>query len=139
MKNFRIAGHGWSSGRGSGLSDSAYDGLDDGFHEDKEHLSGNDSMGTEIADFSDLSLKISNGEIKFCSNCSISVYACRISDSFIQNLGKITGCAVTASSGSCFPGNGNGSEWCSGGQFRCSQGGAPPKNQGKNYTPPPVK
>jgi len=44
---------------------------------------------------------VSNGEICFCDNCRIQIYACRIAPLFAVKLHLITGCTVTAASGSC--------------------------------------
>lgn len=94
-----------------------------------------------MRDIGDLKGEMSKGTIKFCKPCSISIYACRVSDAFIQGLASATGCKVTASGGACQK-NPNGGGWVTNpdnpgdsNQFRESDGG-PPVDVGHTFQPP---
>lgn len=97
--------------------------------------------GPDVADVNELTQKISNGSINFCQNCTISIYSCRISDAFIEGLGKATGCTVTGSAGACKM-NDAGAGWVTDAnkaedlnQFRKSVAGKPATNAGHIHVP----
>lgn len=142
--DFRIAGHGWANspnGRGDGIP-SSHAGDEEGFNLDK--TTGRPSTDGDVRDLKDLESEKAKGTIRFCLECTISIFACRISDGFIRELARISGCKVTAAAGACrknlhgtgwesnadFPGDTN--------QFRQSDGGSEPTDAGHIFTPPPI-
>ena len=95
IDSYLIAGHGWAGRRGPGVPSSGVP--EEGFLQNK---SGR-RTGSNARDINDLIANIGNGSIKFCSGCTISIYACKISSQFIQSLSAATGCKVTAAGGAC--------------------------------------
>ena len=139
IKDYRIAGHGWASGDGDGIP-SAHDKDEEGFNLDKK--TGRPSKDGDVRDVNDLQKEIDGGSVKFCKPCTISIFACRVSDAFIQGLAKATGCTVTTAGGACRR-NTSGAGWESNAdetgdsnQFRQSDGGAPATDVGHTFTPP---
>ncbi len=143
IKDFRIAGHGWGS-HNDGIPSSS-ENFESGFVLDKSDQDNYSPFDNKVADINDLSAKITDGSIKFCKQCTISIYACRMSDAFIEALGRATGCTVTASGGACRE-NQKGDGWETNAdkkgdinQFRKSVAGAKAKNAGRIHVPIPFK
>lgn len=142
LQDYRIAGHGWGSGRGDGVP-SYHPGDEEGFNLDK--TKGRPSANGDVRDVNDLKNEISKGSIKFCRPCTISIFSCRISDAFIQGLAQATGCKVTAAGGACRR-NPNGAGWESNAdkpgdsnKFRQSNGGTVPVDAEHIFIPPLYK
>ena len=96
IRNLTFAGHGWayngsSSPQGDGIpgADAGSSGL---------YLNKRDPSSATL---SELGAEIQNGTIRFCEDCRIQIYACRISDDFTNKLAKVTGCGVIAARGAC--------------------------------------
>ena len=139
IKDFRITGHGWDS-HNDGIPSSSPN-EENGFVLDKKDQDSHSTFGEGVADVKDLSDRITSGTIRFCKKCTISIYACRISDAFIEGLARATGCTVTASGGACRK-NPKGAGWETNAdeegdtnQFRKSEGGGAATNAGHVHVP----
>ena len=96
IRNLTFAGHGWAYNGSFASQGDGIPGVGDtssGLYLDKR-----DDNSATVAD---LEREIQNGKIRFCEDCRIQIYACRISDNFTNALAKVTGCGVIAARGSC--------------------------------------
>ena len=105
IETYTIAGHGWSYNsprlRGDGIP-GAYDCSEDpsiGLYSDGMNIDVDYAHGGRR--ISDISSAVKANKIRFCKECTIQIYACRIGSKFALELSEVTGCSVVAASAGC--------------------------------------